>query len=494
MSSVRLLLVALAVVGCGASRGAGAGHAEHGAGAAVPLDLHVVVQKTTDGLAFDLKASGALPARFVLQKRWAGEEEVLGNLVGPTLEGCAQTAPKKREDLSTHVGWSLPERCGRVSARWAVRAPKPGALAWGWEFDPVATPTLRMAIAESTLILPDVPDDTRARVDVSFNGLEEGEEGFWSMGPGVHTTTTRAARHTFFAVGRFRPATEVAQHLTLEARFAAGPTEVPVARSDLGRLLAEEAKIFSGDRPEMLRLLVLPMPHDDEGDDHGTSLTGSAILWLDSGHKWGEAQARLAAHEMFHLYLGQIIERGGDELDQRTYWFSEGFTEHYTDVLMARARIYDAPAWLEALRLRVRRYHAHPNVETPNDKADMRWGGGAIQLPYLRGSLVAAYVDAAMRRATGGKRTLDDLMRALLARARRGEPPLDSERMIAEIASQAGQDVAATVRAVALGGKRLTLPADAFGPCVQVTGEGKNQDVVAAPGVDLAPCFTASAF
>lgn len=485
----RVASLGLLVGALGCAGGRAGTHAEHGLSASPAIELALVVAPTDTGLSFTLSAEGALPRRWVLQKRWAGEEEVLGHLTGPTIEGCGKTVTPPREDLGTHVGWSLAERCRSVKLRWQVKSPKPGALSWGWEFDPVATDGLRTAIAESTLVLPDVPDDTRVRIEVGFTGIAPGQEGLWSLGPGPHTTTTRAARHAYFAIGRFASATDTAQQLTLEARFAEGHFDVPAARRDLGKLLAAEAKIFAPDRAETLRVLVVPMPHDEDADDHGTSLTGSAILWMDGGLKWGEGQARLAAHEMFHLYLGQIIDRGGDEPDERTYWFSEGFTEHYTDVVMARAKVYDAQGWLEMLRLRVRRYQQHPQCETPNDKAEMRWGGAAIQLPYLRGSMVAAYVDAAMRRASGGKRSLDDLMRTLLGRARRREPPLDSERMLGVIAAEAGKDVAATVRAVALGGQRLTLPKDAFGPCVVVTGEGDKQDVVAAPGVDLAKCF-----
>lgn len=492
MGQVRSLagVLVLGALGCGPGR-AGS-HAEHGVAAPPAIDLRVDVRPTETGLAFSLVADGSLPRRFVLQKRWAGEEEVLGHLEGPTLEGCGATVTPPREDLGTHAGWSLPERCRHVVVRWRVASPKPGSLAWGWEFDPVAVDGLRTAIAESTLVLPDVADDTRVRIEVRFADVPTGQEGVWSLGPGVHTTTTRAARHAWLAIGRFTGGVAVAEHLTLEARFAEGHFDVPAARRDLGKLLGAEARIFAPDRPETLRVLVIPMPHDeDDGDDHGTSLTGSAFLWMDGGRKWGEAQARLAAHEMFHLYLGQIIERGGDEPDERTYWFSEGFTEHYTDVLMARAKLYDAAAWLEAIRSRVRRYHAHPHCETPNDKAEMKWGGAALQLPYLRGSLVAAHVDAAIRRASDGKQSLDDLMRRLLARARRNEPPLDSERMLAAIADLAGPKVAATARAVALGGQRLALSKDTFGPCVVVTGEGAKQDVLPAPGVDLASCWAA---
>jgi predicted metalloprotease with PDZ domain len=213
-------------------------------------------------------------------------------------------------------------------------------------------------------------------------------------------------------------------------------------------------------------------------------------VWRDRSASWTPDDARLAAHEMFHLYNGQIIERtSGSGSDAETYWFSEGFTEHYTDELMRRGGVWRARDWFEAVRDRLRRYHHHPDCETPNDKADMRWGGSAVQLPYLRGSMVAAYVDSAMRKSTGGAKNLDDFMRMLLSRARNHEPPLDPATMVQLITREAGEEIGGVVKAVALGGKRLSLAPDAFGSCVEVTGTGVDQDLAIKPGVDLEACL-----
>ncbi|MBI2389655.1 MAG: hypothetical protein HYV09_08665 [Deltaproteobacteria bacterium] len=458
----------------------------------IDLAIHVRPSVADDPrIEMEVKAtSDDLPRRFVVQKQWAGDEEALEHLSGPRVECDGKVVDVTVDDLETHVGWATATRCGTAIVRYVLRPPKP-RLEWGYEFDVVATRELVTAIAESTLLLPDVPDATRAHVTVEFDlaGMPQGAEGVYSLGPGGHDTTMRALRHAYFAAGKFVTVKHQSGNLSLEARAPVGAgLESPAATRDLARLLEAEAKIFSDEHPEPLRLLVVGMPAG--GGAHGTSLSASAIVWRDRTTAWTQEDARLVAHEMFHLYNGQIIERtAGTGSDAETYWFSEGFTEHYTDELLRRSGVVRAHDWFEAVRERVRRYHRHPDCETPNDKADMRWGGAAVQLPYLRGAMIAAYVDYEMRNHSAGARTLDDFMRGLLVRARAGLPPIDPSEMVRLISEEIGAELGGIVRSVALGGKRLMLPKDAFGSCVEVSGSGGEQDVRIRAGVDLEACM-----
>jgi predicted metalloprotease with PDZ domain len=491
--------VAFAYLGCTAfthrpaSLSAGVATGEHITAAPQRLDLDVLVRPRT-GLDphFDVVVtarSDDLPRRFVVQKSWAGEPSVLARIADVTATCSGQPAELTREDLDTHVGWTLPARCNEAKLTYRVGA-SPEGLDWGTEYEAVVTPAFASMIAETALVLPDVPDETRARVSVYFD-LQEmpGAEGIYSLGAGQIDTTTRAARHAYFAVGKFITTRTVVGGLTLEARFAANVQfDTAAATRDLGRLLASEAALFPDDPGETLRMLVVGMP-EANGAAHGTSLTSSAALWVDGAKPWNVEAARLSAHEMFHLYNGQVVRRAAP--DEKTYWLSEGFTEHYTDELMLRAHTWTAHDWFEAVRYRVRAYHTNKEVETPNDRAELGWGGAAAQLPYLRGSLVAAYVDHVMRSKSGGERSLDDFMRELVARARSGKPPLDQQEILHLLAREIDADSMRVVREVAIDGKRIVLPPDAFGSCVVVVGSGIETDLEVRSGVDLEKCVKA---
>lgn len=458
------------------------------------VDLEIVIRpRLGDDPHFELEVearAGDLPRRWVVQKAWAGETTVLSRIhdVRARCDGRDPIVPA-REDLETHVGWTISDRCNATTLTYRIDG-APRGLAWGNEYDAVLTTTFASAIAETALVLPDVPDETRARVEVFFDLSEmPGAEGVYSLGDGLRTTTTRALRHSYFAMGRFVTVHAEAPPLHLEARFAGDLRfDVAAATNDLKKLLAAQASMFADDRGGTIRFLVVGMPPAN-GMSHGTSLTESAAVWIDGHEKWNEDDARLAAHEMFHMYNGQIVRRTGP--DERTYWLSEGFTEHYTDELMLRAKTCSAWEWFDSLRYRVRAYHTHRDVEVPNDRAELGWGGADAQLPYLRGSMVAAYVDWAMRVRSKGKRSLDDFMRMLVQRARSGEPPLDQDRILDLLREAIGDEALRVVKDVAVDGARLALPSDAFGSCVEVVGAGPDTDVRVKAGVDLEACMRA---
>jgi hypothetical protein len=476
---------------------AGLGAFEHVTSSPVGLELDVVARPRFAGgarLELEVTARGeALPRRWVVQKRWAGEEEV-SSRIGAVRARCdGVEVATEVDDLGTHVGWTLPARCAVAKLTYAI-ASEPRGLAFGYEFDVQVAPALVTAIAETALVLPDCPDETPARVRASFDLAEmPGAEGLYSLGVDrAVDTTTRAARHAYLAAGRFERGEAKAGALSLEARFSADFSkrfDRAEALRDLAALAKAEATLFADPTPETLRVLFIGVrAGSDEPAPHGTSLTSSALLWLEADEAWTPHQARLAAHEMVHLYNGQVVRRAGK--DSETYWFSEGFTELLADELMLRSGIGRASQWLEAQRARLAAYSAHPQVDAPNAKADMRWQGDAASLPYLRGALIAVFVDHAIRVRSSGTRSLDDLMRELIMRARRGEGPFSQEQLLGAIAAEISPADARVVRAVAIDGARIALPQEAYGRCVRVVPEGAGQTLALAAGVrDLEACL-----
>jgi hypothetical protein len=285
------------------------------------IDVAVKVRPSAGAdprIEFEVRASSDdLPRRWVVQKKWAGDEEVLEHLSAPRIECDGRDADVTVDDLDTHMGWATTSRCKTAIARYVVRPPKPG-LEWGYEFDVVVSKELAMAIAETTLLLPDVPDETRARIKVEFDlAMMPGAEGVYSLGQGQVDTTTRAARHAYLAAGKFVTTHTQVGKLTLEARFANVQFDTDAATHDLKRLLQSESALFPDDPGETLRMLVVGMP-EANGASHGTSLTSSAALWVDGQKPWSVEDARLSAHEMFHLYNGQVVRRAPPDLVRMT--------------------------------------------------------------------------------------------------------------------------------------------------------------------------------
>jgi predicted metalloprotease with PDZ domain len=81
-------------------------------------------------------------------------------------------------------------------------------------------------------------------------------------------------------------------------------------------------------------------------------------------------------------------------------------------------------------------------------------GGSAQNVPYTRGSLFFADVDARIRVASNGRRKLDDVMLPLFDRRRRGEA-LTVETLLASLASEIGPSVRDRFEAVLMRGETI---------------------------------------
>jgi predicted metalloprotease with PDZ domain len=113
-------------------------------------------------------------------------------------------------------------------------------------------------------------------------------------------------------------------------------------------------------------------------------------------------------HETLHLWFGGAMET--------ERWWTEGVTDYYAARLLAEYREQPADlAWLI--------YQSHDNYQTiahrgeltMSEEARRRLGGDNTDLlVYRKGMLAGLLLDAAIRRGSGGRRSLDDAARALL--------------------------------------------------------------------------------
>ncbi|MBD3174131.1 MAG: hypothetical protein GF320_03040 [Armatimonadia bacterium] len=117
--------------------------------------------------------------------------------------------------------------------------------------------------------------------------------------------------------------------------------------------------------------------------------------------------SRLFAHELVHLY-----GHGRQPMAQDLLFFAEGFTEHYAYVLCNRAGVLTDGALRRALSELWGRLQGLPTGLTlAQAQAAFFDEREATALCYLGGMFRAMAIDARLREASGGERTLDDLMR-----------------------------------------------------------------------------------
>jgi predicted metalloprotease with PDZ domain len=141
-------------------------------------------------------------------------------------------------------------------------------------------------------------------------------------------------------------------------------------------------------------------------------------------------------------------ERGGIDYRQggqsRGLWFSEGLTMFYADLLMRRAglRLGDSTRVAHLERL-LARYLSNPgNTRISPERASLaEYGAPPGSLGdydpsvHVQGEAIGTMLDLVVRDASGGRRSMDDVMRLMLERyaGRRGFTGGDVERTVGDV-------------------------------------------------------------
>lgn len=136
----------------------------------------------------------------------------------------------------------------------------------------------------------------------------------------------------------------------------------------------------------------------------------------------------VSAHEFFHAWnVKRIrpIELGpfDYEHEARTVnlWWSEGVTDYYADVILARAGLDSPDDFVRGLATSLGNYRSTPArlLVSPERSSWTAWDSPAVNNSqvisyYLQGELLGFLLDLAIRDSTDNAKSLDDVMRYLL--------------------------------------------------------------------------------
>ena len=157
------------------------------------------------------------------------------------------------------------------------------------------------------------------------------------------------------------------------------------------------------------------------------------------------------AHEYFHTWNLMRIrpaEYGGVDYrpmrNSRGLWFSEGLTMFYADVLLRRAGLPTSEsARTDHLARLIERYLGNPGYthlsaeQSSLAEYNTRVGsnGDYSVSTHIQGELIGTMLDLLIRDRTAGRRSMDDVMRAMLDgfSGERGFTSLDVQRTVARV-------------------------------------------------------------
>ena len=211
---------------------------------------------------------------------------------------------------------------------------------------------------------------------------------------------------------------------------------------------------------------VVFLRHNPVNAGGGVGLSNSFVLTFGKSNGADIDKLKLTlAHEMFHTFQPYITEPAG----LASSWFGEGLASLYEARLPLRFGQFGPLEFLANINNAAARYYTSIMATVPNAQVPLRfWADTRIRtLPYDRGMLYFVTVDHAVRLKSGGRRSLDDLVLAMLARQRKNGRTgnQDWEQLLRqELGSEAEKEFQAFLEG------EMPVPAsEAFGPCFRRT-------------------------
>ncbi|HEY0684799.1 MAG TPA: hypothetical protein VGD45_20850 [Steroidobacter sp.] len=309
-----------------------------------------------------------------------------------------------------------------------------------------------------------VPDTTfpyRVSLKWDLSAVAPGSRGVWSLGEGDVEATVPAATvaFSFYAAGPLnsfpaQPTPEFGMYWLVQP-----PVDTDQLARGIQHLYGYMSKFFH-DEGQPYRVFIRKNFNHGNG---GTALARSFTFgWSESTAPTLDSLQSLLAHEMTHNWPAM----SGDHGD--TAWYSEGAAEYYSILLSHRAGVTTLEQFQKEVNDRAAGYYTNPYVRLTNrEAAKIFWSDwGAQRVPYGRGFMYLAKVDAQIRAKSGGKRSLDDLAVPMFETKKAGAPPSIDEwvqRLTAEIGPQAKRDYDDMVA-----GKIVVPPKGSFAPCFKV--------------------------
>ena len=201
------------------------------------------------------------------------------------------------------------------------------------------------------------------------------------------------------------------------------------AARDLERLVQEHRRLW-GLLPYDKYLFLNMITEAGGGLEHKNSTLLMTNRWTTRTRKAYVAWLELASHEFFHAWNVKRlrpVELGPfdyeNEVHTRSLWIAEGFTDYYGELLVHRADLSTRDEYLEALSNQIEALQTTPgrlvqSAEMASYEAWIKYyrpdenAANASISYYIKGAVIAFVLDAKIRKATNGTRSLDDVMRA----------------------------------------------------------------------------------
>ena len=232
-----------------------------------------------------------------------------------------------------------------------------------------------------------------------------------------------------------------------------GVWDGPTSAADVERIVQEHYRMW-GFLPYEKYLFLNIISESGGGVEHKNSTVIMASRWRTRTRDSYLGWLGTVSHEFFHTWNVKRlrpVELGPfdyeNEVHSKSLWVAEGVTSYYGPLAMHRAGITTRDEYLDSLSETIRSLQTTPGRLVQPVEAASYDAWIKSYLPnenssnttisyYTKGAVIAFLLDAQLRQATNGERSLDDAMRAAYDRYadERGFTPEEFRAVIAETA------------------------------------------------------------
>jgi predicted metalloprotease with PDZ domain len=217
-------------------------------------------------------------------------------------------------------------------------------------------------------------------------------------------------------------------HLLVNEGEEGPPWDGPRSARDVERVVREQLA-FWGALPYERYVFFNLIAEGAGGLEHGDSSVLMTSRWRARSHEGWLEWLGLVSHELFHAWnVKRLRPADLDDLDYerevytRSLWQVEGVTSYYDDLLVHRAGLSSRGDYLRQLSKQIETLETTPgrHVQALADasfdtwikfyRRDENFLNSAISY-YTKGAVASFLLDARIRAATGGERSLDDVLR-----------------------------------------------------------------------------------
>ncbi len=364
------------------------------------------------------------------------------------------------EGLSFSRHWTAPRRIMgdlKVSYRAPIDNSPPGRC--------TGSPTMlridgdgMSGVGNMFLILPETPQPYRIAIDWDLSAMASSATATSSFGDGdveIPAGSARRLEQTVFMAGTMKREPSQPARGFSSAWLGEPPFDPRSLMDWTEKLHTWMASFFHDDVNRPYRVFLRFNPINAGG---GSAFINSFFTTYNDKTQ-PDSINPVIAHEMVHTWTAAGPGR----------WYSEGNAVHYQALLPWRAGLISTDDFLADLNSTTGRYYSDSLNRTPDDQIMPRfWEDTRIRtLPYDRGAMYFAVLDGKIRKASGGRRSIDDLILAMVMRSRSSQS-VNEAAWLDLVSKDLGEEGIAITHSMLAGGLMLPESGD-FGPCFRRT-------------------------